>query len=899
MPVDIMEIKPITFPLPPNSKVPRLKEWNKLKRSIPTKNQNQNIACLTGKKTGFFVLDLDLYKQFKGLISVDLEHPFYKILISNDYIKYLSEYTQTVRTPSGGFHFYFKYNNNFPRCSQNSIYNYDIRSNGGYVVYPNSKIDNNYYTWITRGKIEKIPDELEKFLIDTYSISNEEKEYDINDDEFIYKIGIPELKYIYSKIPIHYLENYYKWLTITTLTKKIYDKSPKEIQPEILKIWDDWGQLNLNNYHYQDNIKYFNNVNPKSFDLSLLFSITKIKPFGFFKGVKEFQEPENKIEISKNKLGYNFITEKNNKFYLDGQELNSKKLIIKSDTGTGKTTSFYHFIKQSKNKFISLVSRQLLGYEQKETIKKMGIDSKFYLFEDYNYGDNIIICADSLINLDDFDFSDYVCFIDEFNSVIEYIETSSTHLKNLRKPLIKLVEKMIKECKFFVGVDADISEVSYDYMLNIGDFIYIKNDYQHFKGKNFYIFRSETEFIEKLKKEKKFLLCSDSATIIENLNVDINFTKIIGKNKNGEITDDNQEEIENKNFKFIHLDSQDKIGFSPKIIYGQDSIINRPVYAWFNGRTISPPQMVQQIARCRNPTEINIYFKDVSSYFPMYNNIKETEEDIINTMDIYKCEYPSSNELYNDIFYRLLEKILYRNDSYKTSKYLHCFNILCSRGFNFRGFIGKTDTIKFTTQKEKVKEIYETNYLNHLKNENLPDYINSVNKFLNIPKEELKHYSKLFIDDYFLQEHLTISKIFTKDVDKLEKKLLKMDEYIYNKMKSDNSKIKFLFKLMDVLKIDINNISKTNYEDTLKYNPSELEKQYKAVIRTNVKNLKFENPYNLYVKFGVLFRSLTGIITSKKEKHKVVYNINNDLLTYHKKIMDFRKSEELNYDFID
>jgi len=908
MPADIMDTKVITFPLPPNSKKPRITNWQNLKRSIPTKNRNQNKAFLTGRTTGIFVLDLDLYKPFKG-ISIDSkykeEHPFYRTIISEDYLKYLTNYTQSVKTPSGGYHLYFLYNKNFPNCSQNDEYNYDIRSNGGYVVYPNSKIDNKYYQWINRGEIKPIPEELEKFLIDTYKITKE-IQYEINDDEFKYVLDVKTFKFIVDKIPLNYLESYNKWLVITTLIRKIYDKV--EFKKDVLKIWDDWCQINPNNYHYQENLKYFNSVNPKNFDISQLFNITKIQPFGFVKLVDEFKEPDNKINVSLNKLGYEFITEKKNKFYITSETekilLPHNKILIKSDTGTGKTTAFNHFIKKSKNKFISLVSRQLLGLEQHINLKSLGITSQFYLTDEYNYGDNIIICADSLITLDGFDFSEYVCFIDEFNSVVEYIETSTTHLKNLRKPLIKLIIKMIKECKFFIGVDADISEVSYDFMVEAtsGDFTFIKNDYQHFKNVEYVIYHSELIFLENLKKEEKFLLCSDSATFIENINVDLSFVKIIGKNKTGEISDEDQEiECKRKKINFIHLDSSDRIGFSPKIVYGQDSVMKRPVYAWFRGHTISPPQMVQQIARCRNPTKVHIYFKDERSYYPIYNNIKETEDDILNTFNIYKCEYKTTDELMDDIFYRLLQKILYRNDSYKTSKYLHLINILNSRGFKLLGFVGKRENVKFSEEKEKVKEEYEKNFLKHLKMDKLPDYISKVNKILNIPEDKLKDYSKIFIDDYLLKEHFTVCKILLKDTDKLEKKLLKMDEFLYNKMKSENSKIKLLFKFMNILKLDVDNVYKNDFSDIGTYNPAELEKEYKAVVRTNVKNLEFKEPYNLYVKFGLLFRSLTSCIISSKEKHKVILKLDEDKIKFHKDLMNYRLQSVSNndFDFID
>ena len=39
----------------------------------------------------------------------------------------------------------------------------------------------------------------------------------------------------------------------------------------------------------------------------------------------------------------------------------------------------------------------------------------------------------------------------------------------------------------------------------------------------------------------------------------------------------------------VSLDKYDKIIFSPKVIYGLDSVMERPVYGLYKGKTILPP----------------------------------------------------------------------------------------------------------------------------------------------------------------------------------------------------------------------------------------------------------------------------------------------------------------------
>ena len=52
--------------------------------------------------------------------------------------------------------------------------------------------------------------------------------------------------------------------------------------------------------------------------------------------------------------------------------------VIQSDTGTGKTTSFKQYLKDTGMNFISIVSRVSLGQEQFHVIAKEDIDTRFY-----------------------------------------------------------------------------------------------------------------------------------------------------------------------------------------------------------------------------------------------------------------------------------------------------------------------------------------------------------------------------------------------------------------------------------------------------------------------------------------------------------------------------------------
>lgn len=115
------------------NKLPLLNEWKKFQETPADDEQieawwkttpNANVGIITGKISGITVVDIDM--SHGQHVDVDI---FPK--------------TFTVRTPTGGYHLYYKYTpeikqtaNTFPQFPH-----VDIRSDGGYVVAPPSFCD--------------------------------------------------------------------------------------------------------------------------------------------------------------------------------------------------------------------------------------------------------------------------------------------------------------------------------------------------------------------------------------------------------------------------------------------------------------------------------------------------------------------------------------------------------------------------------------------------------------------------------------------------------------------------------------------------------------------------------------------------------------------------------------
>lgn len=106
---------------------PVIREWW-------TDNPNYNIGIRTGPQSGMWVLDVDgeqgreSYQKYQGDIPWN---------------------TPQVRTPNGGFHLYFVYDERAKdlRNSVKSIPGLDVRTEGGYVLAPGSILDNGGYEY--------------------------------------------------------------------------------------------------------------------------------------------------------------------------------------------------------------------------------------------------------------------------------------------------------------------------------------------------------------------------------------------------------------------------------------------------------------------------------------------------------------------------------------------------------------------------------------------------------------------------------------------------------------------------------------------------------------------------------------------------------------------------------
>jgi len=132
----------LVFPCKPRGKEPATKHGFKdatrdeeTIRRWWSENPNYNIAIATGKESGLWVLDVDGEEGRESYLKYQSDIPFN---------------TPNVKTPNGGFHLYFAYDEQADklRNSVKSIPGLDVKTEGGYVVAAGSVLEDGRYEYL-------------------------------------------------------------------------------------------------------------------------------------------------------------------------------------------------------------------------------------------------------------------------------------------------------------------------------------------------------------------------------------------------------------------------------------------------------------------------------------------------------------------------------------------------------------------------------------------------------------------------------------------------------------------------------------------------------------------------------------------------------------------------------
>ena len=863
-------------------------------------------SILTGSINNLVVLDLD---NKKGIwLEQKNEHPFikyynnkYNLEPDENYEKSIENIikkinTYSVKTQSGGFHIYFKSENadSFPSTASKTL-EVDIRGQGGLIVGAYSRIrdiegNNRDYVPFTDIEVAEIGEHSE-FINTVYektTISKNRKDKSkmikyqnvkINPNLYNYFVDNELLEKIESKLPLSFFQDPMEYLKLTAFYKKINRQTE----------WDNISKKH-SGYNYQGNLNMWNTadtgINSVEYVLKKIGKLHYLNYIKYKDIIKNKLKPD-KIINSENKRGLSEVLELK-------QNIN---YIIKSGTATGKTYAVNEYIHKYNLKLLSITSRTTLAQEHQRVFGGWYKDPEKAQYDEYILysehrdewlglyeDDNMIIQLDSIVKIADWDFRDYVVYIDEFNSVFEYL-MSSTTLASKRKYVCKILIKILKECKQFIGTDADISDLSLMFLnpekyINgllpeeIEDFKsqspnidieYIQNTHKHYKGVQATELFSYTDLIDKIKLEKDFMVCCDSSTEARNLR-----NKLIQDNtekfSDCVVIDRLYSEKDENDLDQIH-----QVIFSPKIVYGLDSQMKRKVFCLFKGHTIPAKSMLQQIARCRNQEHLYYYFMDKQNILKQFEfNTTGEVVDKVKYLDGWINSYfktqitqeeMDSMDIGRQSFYNyLIGFYLYNLDSDCSNKFFHFTNGLRNIGYTITSKMKMSFDVnkKLAIQLNKLTKIELTEHFNNNKDE---EYYQRINAILNLPEIKWDKYQDIFIKPEKLQQHLNYCNLYLKDTTLKDLKTEWKDkDYCANVSLGDINKINWVKDLTNKLEMEKETLKPSknlNDEDLKKY-----KEDYLKLFRFqgNKEKLDFTDKYKLGVIIKQTMDKLCGDI---------------------------------------
>lgn len=131
-----------------------------------------NVGTLTGSASGIAVIDIDNHNGVDGLGNLKNFLDMYGIELPK---------TMVVKTPSGGYHYYFKldekYNDTQFIQNHPQLQGVDFQTHSRYVVAPPSQIDGKYYEVVRDVELAELPEKwLEMFTDKSITKKNKKRE---------------------------------------------------------------------------------------------------------------------------------------------------------------------------------------------------------------------------------------------------------------------------------------------------------------------------------------------------------------------------------------------------------------------------------------------------------------------------------------------------------------------------------------------------------------------------------------------------------------------------------------------------------------------------------------------------------------------------------------------------
>lgn len=884
-----------------DSKIPLIKNWN-----IPPYNKDitgNNYSILTGAVNDILVVDVDL------LENKTLNNYYWEGLIK----EHGKPKTLTVRTPTGGYHYYFKYDPEIKttislkvngKNTSIDIINESRDKKPLNVVGAGSKINDIPYKIIKDRQISSMPKWLKEYIVGHQKIINDEKIskiYNKKDTLFklnkVFNIKDNDINNILNVLNGDWLNDFRKWAIVTNILKGL-DK---------YELWDTWSAKSPKYNKIKNDIFWANDI-PK-FDINILIKEIDAKIIPHTHKYISITDIKN-IDVSEQNERYVDLDKVINIGWL------KKCIIIKSDTGTGKTTTTFKTFKKNDYKYIlSIVTRRSLVNQHIENAKKVKIVMHGY--EDPEVVNKKIVCyqLDSIMKfLTDkrrADIDKYVVYMDEINSTLKYLINSST-MERRRIDIFHTLNFIIRRARLVICSDADISDLVFKYLAEfrtINECVFVHNFYKNYNNIKAYKCDNINTMITKIKNKiinnEGFIACFDQLKLLDQIYYEVfdndkqyNFLKITSK-------DDNFTNTEIWKNKFVF--------YSPKIIYGNDFVpdIKTDIFVFSKGGSIDSLQIVQQATRCRIINEL-YYFIKVKAQFLKYkneedcrtiiNNEKKTHYDILKELNCIEYDDEAQTKIKMNVYSEMFIYNEMIDDLLKSNYLFHFEDIIKNKGFTIIDLhLDVKDVSKAIKDKadENIKQKYDDIkkcYTDGSLMSKYPQYneiIKNRIEILQLGEAEVAQYLDILIDDRLFRDHIATSKLFRSLKANKEDYKNEMTEQqirtIYNKI----ILIEYIEKILNVEKFDFSDNKKN-----ASYNQwtNEYFKKYRSTIR-NYKCV-YSNTHNELLKIRLsLYKSINKNIfirsRSGKGKREYSYELNDKEIDYHLKLFLIRQSNKM------
>lgn len=571
-------------------------------------------------------------------------------------------------------------------------------------------------------------------------------------------------------------------------------------------------------------------------------------------------DEEQKIPVKRFKAEYLtqssiFYKSQQNNIDLANKLHADKMNLVKSETGTGKTT----MIKDLRKRFntyaiISIVSRRSLAdcHEIEFNL------TNYQKVDDHDV--NEVYQFDSIEKVETHG-KPFILIIDEVASVCSHILNTMKKCSENRITLIDTLRELLADCKIAVGMDRNINQGTINFInslvaLTTKKSILFINDYYKVKLTPVTVYEDKYFMIEKivnmLKNDKKVLVCSNlnnkfKREIVECVKKQLNLQScdmLIYSGNEGEETINTSEWADKK-----------LIAATPSIVYGVSSNYGFNVFSfYYKANHWTAFDMNQQINRERKPESINIYCED--NVRTPYGTIEQAKKEHtynfkivmdVNEEDAFLTYYP--------IILKLLHYQTYMDSYYLNYKH-HLLDLLREKGYTNIRFNCKniTDTNKqsitkdIAKQKEYINNLVERYFKDDIDNKRALDILDKMAVFgldntelkkdkLDKKKEIIDKGISLFIDNHKYVQ-LVNYLLFITNCNGL--KVNDKGHYISNTediyeitVKSNKFKVQLLRELKDKLGIKNNgdeydSFDRTNFNEQINVDTNDLKKVFNS-----------------------------------------------------------------------